>query len=119
VVREGRKYLLQAFALNPEYLKNEATEMGQVIDYKDWQIALGRRFRALKLWFVLRSYGVEGIQGKIRHAAGLATYFEALLASAGGEFEVSSHHTPHTPRTPHTSLTAIPSFTCHHHSTTS
>jgi tyrosine decarboxylase len=62
--------------------------MGQVIDYKDWQIALGRRFRALKLWFVLRSYGVEGIRSKIRHAAELATYFEKLLASAGDTFEL-------------------------------
>ena len=90
-VKDGRKYLLQAFELNPEYLKNAATESREVIDYKDWQIALGRRFRALKLWFVLRSYGVEGIRAKIRNASTLAGYFESLLVPPSGSptgFEV-------------------------------
>ena len=50
----------------PEYLRNKATESGAVIDYRDWQIPLGRRFRALKLWFVIRHYGVEGLQHHIR-----------------------------------------------------
>jgi aromatic-L-amino-acid decarboxylase len=50
----------------PEYLRNKATETGAVIDYRDWQVPLGRRFRSLKLWFVIRHYGVEGLRTGIR-----------------------------------------------------
>ncbi|MFC2089623.1 pyridoxal phosphate-dependent decarboxylase family protein [Bacteroidota bacterium] len=56
--------LIKTFEILPEYLKTGTR--GQVNDYRDWGIQLGRRFRALKLWFVLRDYGVEGIQSKIR-----------------------------------------------------
>ncbi len=56
--------LLQTFSILPEYLKT-ATR-GQVNDYRDWGIPLGRRFRALKLWFVIRNFGVKGLQEKIR-----------------------------------------------------
>jgi aromatic-L-amino-acid decarboxylase len=59
----------------PEYLKNKATESGAVIDYRDWQIPLGRRFRALKLWFVIRHYGVEGLQHHVREHVRLAQEF--------------------------------------------
>ena len=58
--------LIGALSILPEYLRNTATESGAVIDYRDWQIPLGRRFRALKLWFVLRSYGAEGLRHHIR-----------------------------------------------------
>jgi aromatic-L-amino-acid decarboxylase len=61
-----RKALIQALSVLPEYLRNQATESGAVIDYRDWQIPLGRRFRALKLWFVIRHYGVEGLQHHVR-----------------------------------------------------
>ncbi len=61
-----RKALIQTLSVLPEYLRNKATETGAVIDYRDWQIPLGRRFRALKLWFVIRHYGVEGLQHHIR-----------------------------------------------------
>jgi aromatic-L-amino-acid/L-tryptophan decarboxylase len=61
-----RKGLIQTLSVLPEYLRNQATETGAVIDYRDWQIPLGRRFRALKLWFVIRHYGVEGLQHYIR-----------------------------------------------------
>ncbi len=64
--------LIAALGILPEYLRNQATQSGQVIDYRDWQIPLGRRFRALKLWFVLRSFGIEGIQDRIRHHVALA-----------------------------------------------
>ena len=57
-----RAALIQALSILPEYLRNQATESGAVIDYRDWQVPLGRRFRALKLWFVIRQYGVEGLQ---------------------------------------------------------
>jgi aromatic-L-amino-acid decarboxylase len=59
----------------PEDLKNQATESGAVIDYRDWQIPLGRRFRSLKLWFVIRHYGVEGLQHHIRRHVELARQF--------------------------------------------
>jgi len=55
--------LTRTFAIAPPYLATR--EGAQVIDYRDWGIALGRRFRALKLWFVIRSYGVEGLREKV------------------------------------------------------
>jgi aromatic-L-amino-acid decarboxylase len=70
-----RAALIRAFSILPEYLRNQATESGAVFDYRDWQVPLGRRFRALKLWFVLRWYGVEGLQRHIRHHVALAQAF--------------------------------------------
>ncbi|MGH3319463.1 MAG: pyridoxal-dependent decarboxylase [Streptosporangiaceae bacterium] len=61
-----RASLVGALSVLPEYLRNTATESGSVIDYRDWQIPLGRRFRALKLWCVLRWYGAEGLREHIR-----------------------------------------------------
>ena len=70
-----RKALIQTLSVLPEYLRNKATETGAVIDYRDWQIPLGRRFRSLKLWFVIRHYGVEGLQHHIRrHVAAGAEF---------------------------------------------
>ena len=58
--------LTRTFAIAPAYLQTR--EGTRVIDYRDWGIPLGRRFRALKLWFVIRSYGVEGLKAMIaRH----------------------------------------------------
>jgi aromatic-L-amino-acid decarboxylase len=70
-----RAALIHALSVLPEYLRNEATESGAVFDYRDWQISLGRRFRALKLWFVIRHYGVEGLQYHIRRHVELAQRF--------------------------------------------
>ncbi len=67
-----RAALIKTLSVLPEYLRNQATESGAVIDYRDWQIPLGRRFRALKLWFVIRHYGVEGLQHHIRRHVALA-----------------------------------------------
>ena len=64
--------LIQTLSVCRNYLRNQATESGAVIDYRDWQIPLGRRFRALKLWFVLRHYGMEGLQHHIREHVALA-----------------------------------------------
>lgn len=75
-----RKPLLDALSITPAYLKNEASESGAVIDYRDWQIPLGRRFRALKLWFVLRWYGLEGLRAHIRLGDALGATLEALIA---------------------------------------
>jgi aromatic-L-amino-acid decarboxylase len=70
-----RKALIQTLSILPEYLRNQATESGAVIDYRDWHIQLGRRFRSLKLWFVIRHYGVEGLQYHIRRHVQLAQAF--------------------------------------------
>ncbi|MDH3290548.1 MAG: pyridoxal-dependent decarboxylase [Gemmatimonadota bacterium] len=67
-----REPLIKALSVVPEYLRNVATESGAVFDYRDWHVPLGRRFRALKLWFVLRHYGVAGLQRHIRHHVQLA-----------------------------------------------
>ena len=70
-----RKHLIQTLSVLPEYLRNKATESGAVIDYRDWHIQLGRRFRSLKLWFVIRHYGVEGLQHHVREHVRLAQQF--------------------------------------------
>jgi aromatic-L-amino-acid decarboxylase len=70
-----RATLVRTLSILPEYLRNKATESGAVIDYRDWHIPLGRRFRALKLWFVIRHYGVEGLQYHVRRHVDLARGF--------------------------------------------
>ncbi|KAF3792438.1 Tyrosine/DOPA decarboxylase 2 [Nymphaea thermarum] len=72
--------LVKSLSANPEYLRNKATESKRVIDYKDWQIALSRRFRVLKLWLVLCSYGVTKIRNFIRSHVRMAKHFEILVA---------------------------------------
>jgi aromatic-L-amino-acid decarboxylase len=83
----NRATLIKALSVLPEYLRNEATESGAVIDYRDWQVPLGRRFRALKLWFVIRHYGVEGLRYHIRQHVELAQQF-ARWIEASREFEL-------------------------------
>jgi aromatic-L-amino-acid decarboxylase len=70
-----RAALIRTMSILPEYLRNQATASGAVIDYRDWQIPLGRRFRSLKLWFVLRHYGIEGLQFHVREHVRLAQQF--------------------------------------------
>ena len=70
-----RAALIKTLSILPEYLKNQATESGAVFDYRDWQIPLGRRFRSLKLWFVIRHYGVEGLQYHVRQHVEMAQGF--------------------------------------------
>jgi aromatic-L-amino-acid decarboxylase len=70
-----RKALIDTLSILPEYLRNQATESGAVFDYRDWHIPLGRRFRSLKLWFVIRHYGVEGLQFHVRRHVELAQQF--------------------------------------------
>lgn len=84
-----RKALIQTLSVLPEYLKNKATESGAVIDYRDWQVPLGRRFRSLKLWFVLRYYGIEGLQFHIREHIRLAQQF-ALWIQGNERFELAA-----------------------------
>ena len=84
-----RAALINALSILPEYLKNKATESGAVIDYRDWQIPLGRRFRALKLWFVIRHYGIEGLQRHVREHVKLAQEF-ASWVDADERFELAA-----------------------------
>jgi aromatic-L-amino-acid/L-tryptophan decarboxylase len=65
-----KEALLRTFQVTPEYLRTEQDP--QVVNYRDWGIQLGRRFRALKLWFVVRSYGVEGLRALVRTHVALA-----------------------------------------------
>jgi aromatic-L-amino-acid decarboxylase len=85
-VRE-RKALTEALAITPEYLRNTATASGSVVDFRDWHVPLGRRFRALKLWCVICSYGVEGLQALVRKHVDLAQRF-AAWAKADTRFEI-------------------------------
>lgn len=84
-----RKALIQTLSILPEYLRNQATESGAVIDYRDWHIQLGRRFRSLKLWFVIRHYGVEGLQHHIRQHVQLAQQFAEWVRNDDG-FELAA-----------------------------
>jgi aromatic-L-amino-acid decarboxylase len=67
-----RKPLIDTLSIVPPYLRDAATDTGEVIDYRDWHISLGRRFRALKLWWVLRSYGAQGLRTLLREHVALA-----------------------------------------------
>lgn len=67
-----RSRLKAAMSVVPEYLRNAASESGAVEDLRDWGVPLGRRFRALKLWFVLRTYGASGLRALVRNGVDLA-----------------------------------------------
>lgn len=84
-----RKALIQTLSILPEYLRNKATESGAVFDYRDWQIPLGRRFRALKLWFVIRHYGIEGLQYHVRCHVELAQKFAGWVRN-DSRFEIAA-----------------------------
>ncbi|XP_076643376.1 aromatic-L-amino-acid decarboxylase [Halictus rubicundus] len=77
-VKDSRR-LVEALSVDRIYLEHD--KQGLAPDYRNWQIPLGRRFRALKLWFVLRLYGVEGLQDHIRRALKLAQIFEQHVKS--------------------------------------
>jgi aromatic-L-amino-acid decarboxylase len=88
-----RKALINTMSVLPEYLRNQATESGAVIDYRDWHIPLGRRFRALKLWFVIRHYGIEGLQHHVRRHVELAQQFASWVrhdSQTKGQFELAA-----------------------------
>jgi aromatic-L-amino-acid/L-tryptophan decarboxylase len=86
-----RAALLGALSILPEYLRSKAAESGQVIDYRDWQIPLGRRFRALKLWFALRLDGVEHFQEQIRRHVSITQELVGWVA-ADDRFEIAAPH---------------------------
>ncbi|CAK6432247.1 unnamed protein product [Pipistrellus nathusii] len=72
------KYKLQqTFSVNPVYLRH--ANSGAATDFMHWQIPLSRRFRSIKLWFVIRSFGVKNLQAHVRHGTEMAKYFESLV----------------------------------------
>jgi len=74
-----RAPLIDTMSIVPPYLRNAATDSGEVVDYRDWHVPLGRRFRALKLWFVLRHYGAEGLRRHVRLHVEQATALAARI----------------------------------------
>ncbi|HET9492668.1 MAG TPA: pyridoxal-dependent decarboxylase [Chloroflexia bacterium] len=84
-----RAALVNALSILPEYLRNTATESGAVIDYRDWQIPLGRRFRSLKLWFVLRSYGTEALREMVRRHVDAARWLDEQVRNSDN-FEIAA-----------------------------
>ncbi|MGY6502790.1 MAG: pyridoxal-dependent decarboxylase [Acidimicrobiales bacterium] len=84
-----RAPLVDALSIVPEYLRNAASDSGQVVDYRDWQVPLGRRFRALKLWFVIRHYGTEGLRHHLARHVELAELF-ASWVEVDDRFEVAA-----------------------------
>jgi len=86
-----RRHLTGALSILPEYLRNQASESGDVVDYRDWQIELGRRFRALKLWFVFRWYGAEGLRAHIDGHVAMAQEL-ASWVRADDRFQVVTDH---------------------------
>ncbi|MBA0606100.1 hypothetical protein Godav_018614 [Gossypium davidsonii] len=73
--------LVKALSTNPEYLRNKQSESDSVVDFKDWQVGTGRRFKSLRLWLIFRTYGVDNLQGHIRSDVGMAKIFEEFVRS--------------------------------------
>ena len=76
-----RAPLLASLSILPPYLRNAASESGEVIDYRDWHVSLGRRFRALKLWWVLRSYGAQNLRSLLREHMALAQELDGRVGA--------------------------------------
>ncbi|EGG09837.1 uncharacterized protein MELLADRAFT_34269, partial [Melampsora larici-populina 98AG31] len=74
-----RSSLTEALELTPHYLKSKEGDSNVNLDFRNWGIPLGRRFRSLKLYFVLRSFGVEGFQNELRRTIDLTNYFGKLI----------------------------------------
>ncbi|PFH60948.1 hypothetical protein XA68_18523 [Ophiocordyceps unilateralis] len=83
-----RAPLVSAMSVEPPYLRNRLSDAGTVIDFRHWQIPLGRRFRSLKLWFVLRAFGVRGLQHHVSRGIRLAEGLEEKLRSRRDLFVV-------------------------------
>jgi aromatic-L-amino-acid decarboxylase len=86
-----RAALVGALSVLPEFLRNAATESGAVTDYRDWHPQLGRRFRSLKLWAVLRWYGAEGLRTHLRGHVKLAQQLAGWIG-ADPRFELVAPH---------------------------
>ena len=87
---QNRNHLTRALSISAAYYTNRHSDRGIVTDYRDWQIPLGRRFRALKIWFVMRSYGLEGMRKHIRNSVKIGEIFADLVRSRNDLFELVS-----------------------------
>jgi len=85
-----------ALSVTPEYLRNAASASGAVTDFRDWQVPLGRRFRSLKLWLVMRRYGLEGLRAHVRTHLDSAAMLERL-ARRDARFELAAPRHPCSP----------------------
>lgn len=112
VVRvKNRKFLKDALSVNPVFLRNTASDSGLVLDYRDWEVPLGRRFRSLKIWFVLRSYGAKGLREHIRKTVklserflnGILRYPDLFAISAPPAFALVCFHVISDQGTPYSS----------------
>ncbi|KAK3318410.1 pyridoxal phosphate-dependent transferase [Apodospora peruviana] len=84
----NRNWFVQALSVNQAVYGNSASDGGLVTDYREWQIPLGRRFRSLKIWFVLRSYGRDGLREYIRRTTKLGEEFAGWMRERKDLFEV-------------------------------
>jgi len=83
--------LVETLSILPPYLRNKVSDEGAAIDYRDWHVPLGRRFRALKLWWVIRTYGAAGLRSMVRDHVRLAADLAARIES-DDRFEVFAPH---------------------------
>ncbi|KAK8545502.1 hypothetical protein V6N13_066781 [Hibiscus sabdariffa] len=79
ILKDEPNLLTDSLSSDPEILRNKASRSKEVVDYKDWQIALSRRFRALKLWIVIRRHGLANLMYHIRSDIAMAKRFEAFV----------------------------------------
>lgn len=86
-----REALIDTMSILPPYLRNTASDSGDVIDYRDWHVPLGRRFRALKLWWVIRHYGAEGLREIVRNHVAMAAQFAGWV-NDDDRFELVAPH---------------------------
>ncbi len=86
---KSKDLLIKTFEIMPEYLR---INVDNVVNYKDWGIQLGRRFRALKMWFVIKYYGTKKLKEIIRYHINLAKYFEDKLKECK-DFEILAPRT--------------------------
>ena len=84
----NRNDLTDVLSVTPSYLRNQNSDSGLVIDYRDWQIPLGRRFRSLKIWFVIRTYGVNGMKAHIRRHIELGEKFAGWIRGRPDRFRL-------------------------------
>jgi aromatic-L-amino-acid decarboxylase len=86
-----REHLIDTMSIVPPFLRNAASDAGEVIDYRDWHVPLGRRFRALKLWWVIRYYGAAGLRAMVRDHVDLADKL-ATWVELDDRFELFAPH---------------------------
>lgn len=85
---KNRNQLTGALSVDAPYLRNHKSLTSQITDYRHWQIPLSRRFRALKIWFVMRTYGLNGFKAYIRNHIVCGDLFSSLVASRPDLFKI-------------------------------